>query len=318
MRPWLFKFGEIGLPSYYTLLMLGFLAATILGWRECRRTGLDAGLFLDMCILIVIAGVFGARLMHVLAEEMPHDFFYSPSLHKGAASAAELVKKGATDVEKIAGRGEPIIKFYASFPAQIFYIWKGGMAFYGGLILATISAVAFMAVRRMNVLKHSDIIGFGLPLGLVFGRIGCFLNGCCFGVENHGCMGVHFPQGSAAFAELRNAGVVTSKDLFTPPLLPAMLYEGAACLAMFLFLYFYIRPRKKFDGQIIFLFGMAYPARFALEYLRNDNRGVYFGGLLSSSQLVSVAVFMFSAVMYYTLARKAGIRGASTDAPNPV
>jgi len=100
----------------------------------------------------------------------------------------------------------------------------------------------------------------------------------------------------------------------TPPLVPTMLYEAAACLAIFLFLFLWIRPRKKFDGQAVFLFGLMYPVvRFMIEYLRNDNRGLYFGGALSSSQLVSIAVFVFSAVMYFRLARRAGITGAARE-----
>jgi phosphatidylglycerol:prolipoprotein diacylglycerol transferase len=264
-----------------------------------------------MCIVIVAAGVFGSRLMHVAAEAMPHDFFYSPSLHKGGASAAELAKLGARDIETIALRGEPIIKFYARFPLQIFSLWKGGLAFYGGLLLATASAVAFMLWKRMNVLKHSDIIGCGLPLGLVFGRIGCFLNGCCFGIESHGPCGVYFPKGSAAFAELRNLGIVKADFVVTPPLLPTMLYEAAACAAIFALLFWGIRPRKKFDGQVVFAFGVLYSIfRFGIEYLRNDNRGVYLGGAVTSSQMVSVAVLAFSAVMYVRLARRAGMKGA--------
>jgi phosphatidylglycerol:prolipoprotein diacylglycerol transferase len=312
MRPWLFKIGDVGLPSYYTLLMLGFLAAIILGWRECRRTGLDATAFLDMCIIIVIAGIAGSRLMHVLVEEMPHDFYYSAALHKGGPTAQEITKLGATDVEKIAGRGEPIIRFYLRFPLQMFYVWKGGLAFYGGLILATLAAIGFMLWKKLPLLKMTDIIGWGIALGLVFGRTGCLLNGCCFGAESHGALALRFPKGSAAFAELRNAGIVTSKHAETPPLIPTMIYEGLACLGIFLLLYFAIRPRKRFDGQIVFLFGLIYPiVRFILENYRNDNRGLFFGGALSSSQIVSILVFAFSAVMYFRLARKAGITGAA-------
>ena len=312
MRPWIFKIGEVGLPSYYTLLMLGFLAAIVLGWRECRRTGIDPSLWLDLCIVIVIAGIAGSRLMHVLVEDMPHDFFYSAALHKGGPTAQELVKLGAADVERIAGRGEPIIRFYLRFPLQMFYVWKGGLAFYGGLIVATIAAVGFMVRRKMPLLKVTDIIGWGIALGLVFGRTGCLLNGCCFGVESHSRVALEFPRGSAAYAELRNAGAISAKMDHTPPLLPTMVFEAIACLALFLFLYAYLRPRKKFDGQLVSLFGMTYPViRFALEYFRNDNRGLFFDGALSSSQLVSIAVFTFSAAMYFRLARKAGIRGAA-------
>jgi len=305
MRPWLFRLGETDIHSYYVFLTLGFIAAILLGWRECKRAGLDVAPFLELSFVIVIAGIFGARLMHVVAESMPHDFFYSATLHKGAPTAAELVKKGATDVEKIAGYGEPIIKFYARFPAQIFYLWKGGMAFYGGLILATVSAIAFMLVRKMPVLKTSDIIGLGLPLGLFFGRIGCFLNGCCFGSETHGHLGISFPRGSAAFAEMKNAGIVSNNASCTPPVLPAMLFEAAASLAIFLFLYFYAWPRKRFDGQVVMLFGIFYSVcRFVIEFIRNDNRGVYFGGAISSSQIVSLAVFIFSITAYLILRQR--------------
>ncbi|MFA6032371.1 MAG: prolipoprotein diacylglyceryl transferase [Myxococcota bacterium] len=296
--------GLFSLPAYYSMLVVGFSVCIFMGWLECRRTGLDPRAWLDMCIVLVITAMLGARFMHVLAENMPHDFYYSASLHKGAATIAELTSKGANDIELVALRGEPIRKFYFHFPAQIFYLWKGGLAFYGGLLLATASCMGFMVLRKMPVVKTTDVVMSIIPLGLVFGRLGCFLNGCCFGLRSV-CCGVEFPKASAAYAEMRNSGVVGHSDLHTPPVLPSMLYEAAACLAIFIWLFFIVRPRKRFDGQISTLFGIAYSvARFIIEYSRNDNRGSFFAGTFSASQVVSLCVFTFSVVMYYMLSKK--------------
>ena len=304
--------GLFALPAYYSMLVLAFSVCIFLGWLECRRTGLDGRSWLDMCVVLVITAMLGSRFMHVLAENMPHDFFYSASLHKGAATMAELTAKGAKDIELVALRGEPIRKFYFHFPAQIFYLWKGGLAFYGGLLLATVSCMGFMVIRKMPVMRMTDVVMSIIPLGLVFGRLGCFLNGCCFGLRSV-CCGVEFPKASAAYAEMRNNGVVGPADQHTPAVLPSMLFEAAACLAIFIWLYFIVSPRRRFDGQLSTLFGISYSiARFVIEYTRNDNRGSFFAGTFSASQVVSIGVFTFSVVMYYILSKK------SSDAPRTV
>lgn len=305
MKPVLFHIGEFTVHSYFFFLTIGFVVATIIGVIEFRKNGFSAKEFIDLAIVIVIFGMIGARLMHVVAEDIPHDVYCSKKLDRCGPDPNKLKKEGGDDVIKEFNRGEKIIKFYIAHPSRIFNIFKGGLAYYGGFILGTIAALIFMRMRRMNMLFTSDTIGYGTAIGLFFGRIGCFLNGCCFGLETHSFLGVHFPKGSAAFAELANAGIVNrSKDIETPSLLPTQLFEAIFSLMLFFYLYLYLRKRKRYDGQVIIHFVVIYAIfRFFIEFFRNDNRGIFLN-LLSSSQIISIVLLICSIFLWKSIRRK--------------
>lgn len=311
MKPILFNIGELTIHSYFFMLTIGFVVATIIGVIEFRRAGLRVKDFIDLAIVIVIFGMIGARLMHVVAEDIPHDVYCSKKLDRCGPDPAKLKREGGDDVIKEFNRGEKIIKFYIAHPSRIFNVFKGGLAYYGGFILGTIAALIFMRIRRMNMLFTSDTIGYGTAIGLFFGRIGCFLNGCCFGIETHSFLGVSFPKGSAAFAELANAGIVDrARDVKTPPLLPTQLFESVFSLLLFFYLYFYLRKRKEYDGQVILHFVILYAIfRFVIEFFRNDNRGIFFN-LLSSSQIISLVMIAVASLLWYSI-RKKGVKDVS-------
>jgi phosphatidylglycerol:prolipoprotein diacylglycerol transferase len=267
MRPWLFFIGDTGIPSYWALLMIGFMAAIWLAWREARRDGLDPNRLLDLALVVLLVGVIGARLMHVLAEDDP-------------------LKPGS-----------PILAYYLDHPADIFQLWNG-LAFYGGLLLAIPVGIGFARWRKLPVGKVADIVGLCIPLGLVFGRLGCFLAGCCHGTETALPWGVRFED---PFSLARPLGV---------PLHPTQLYESLFCLLLFVLLFVQKRRWRRFDGQVLLSFLALYASgRFLLEFLRNDNRGMVFDGLLSSSQLVSLPLLLGSAIPLAILLRRAHARG---------
>ncbi len=305
MKPVLFNIGDFAVHSYFFFLTVGFIVATIIGIIEFRKNGLSVKNFTDLAIVIVIFGMIGARLMHVVVEDIPHDVYCSKKIDKCGPDPQKLKKEGGDDVIKEFNRGEKIIRFYIAHPSRIFNIFKGGLAYYGGFILGTLAALIFMRIRRMNMLFTSDTIGYGTAIGLFFGRLGCFLNGCCFGLHTDSFMGVHFPKGSAAFAELANAGVVDrAKDMETPALLPTQLFESFFSLALFLYLYLYLRKHKKYDGQIIVHFVTLYAVfRFVVEFFRNDNRGLFFN-MLSSSQIISLVMLAGAALLWHSVRRK--------------
>ncbi|MCX7943802.1 MAG: prolipoprotein diacylglyceryl transferase [Deltaproteobacteria bacterium] len=305
MKPVLFYISDFSVHSYFFFLAIGFLIASLIGIVEFRKKGLPIKNFIDLAIIIVIFGMIGARLMHVVAEDIPHDVYCSKKLNRCGPDPNKLKKEGGDDVVKEFNRGEKILKFYMAYPSRIFNIFKGGLAYYGGFILGTIAALIFMRMRKMDMLFTSDTIGYGTALGLFFGRIGCFLNGCCFGYQTESFIGVHFPKGSAAFAELANAGIVSrARDLQTPPLIPTQLFEAFFALGLFGYLYFFLRTRKKYDGQIIIQFVIIYAiVRFLLEFLRNDNRGIFLN-LLSSSQIISIFLIICALVLRAVIVRQ--------------
>ncbi|HOX43497.1 MAG TPA: prolipoprotein diacylglyceryl transferase [Myxococcota bacterium] len=269
MRPWLFAFGELRVPSYWAFLMIGLMAAFYLAWREARRDGLDGNRFLDLCLLMLLTGILGARLMHVLAEDNP----LAP--------------------------GEPILTYYLAHPLDIFKLWNG-LAYYGALLLSLPVALWFTRRPGLGVGRTFDLIGVFMPLGLTFGRLGCLLAGCCHGTPSGAGWGVVFDD-PASLA--RPLGV---------PLHPTQLYEAGVALLLFGLLWVQKRRWRRFEGQVFLSFLALYSsARFLLEFLRGDNRGAWFGGALSSSQVISIPLLLAALTGLVWLQRRAARRARS-------
>ena len=294
-------FGE-PLPAYFTLLMVGFATATLQGARWSKRAGLDHDVFIDLGLISVIAGVVGGRLLHVIADGYFMDYVHlctNPSLviWKVVETAGECSQlDGAWDAATRTCHAQEQDCFaWAKF-------WNGGLAYYGGLITATITGVWFLRREQFPVGHGVDIAGAVLPLGIFFGRLGCFFGGCCFGVVTHGPMGMIFPGHSPASEQHFKSGLLSSKALPSLPVHPTQLYEAAGCLAIAAFLTFYAHPRKRFHGQILLLFlGLYALLRFVIEFFRDDDRGAIMG--LSTSQFIGVLIVLALVPVYRRLAQ---------------
>jgi len=143
MRPELFSlpFVHIGIKSYGLMLVLGFIAGLLLARRSCRKLGESPEDITNFGLYALLAGVGGARLCHVI--------------HNWSAYRDNL--------------------------REIFAIWSGGLEFLGGFIAALAVMLIYFRRKKLPILKFLDILAPALMLGLAFGRMGCFLNGCCFG-----------------------------------------------------------------------------------------------------------------------------------------
>lgn len=262
MRPWLFTVGDFGVPAYWALVMIGFTAAFYLAWREARHDGIDPNRMLDLCLIALVAGLVGARLMHVLVEDDP--------LHPG----------------------RPILDHYLEHPLDMLRMWNG-LAFYGGLLLAAPAALLYARAKRMGVARVADVAGVAIPLGLFFGRIGCFLAGCCHGAPTELPWGVTFTHPHCL---ARPLGV---------PLHPTQLYAAGLALGLFGLMLLLKRRWRRFQGQVFLSFCLLYSAgRFLIEMVRNDNRGLFFDQTLSASQLIALPLVAVSLVLLIALGRR--------------
>jgi phosphatidylglycerol:prolipoprotein diacylglycerol transferase len=127
---------------------------------------------------------------------------------------------------------------------------------------------------------------------------------------------VSFPPWSPASETQFREGLLAAERLPSLPVHPTQLYEALGCLALTATLMLSLHPRKRFDGQVFCAFLAGYSVlRFALEYLRADDRGALFG--LSTSQLISVAVIAVTGVLYVRLARHARDRFAALPSAPP-
>jgi len=161
MFPELFEipFIHVTLKSYGLMMVIGFLVAVSLIRHLSRNITPDPQLITNAALYSLIGGVVGARLFYVI-----HYF-----------------------------------EHFKQDPASVFAIWHGGLELLGGVILAITIIFFYLLYHKLPIRHYLDILSIALMLALVFGRIGCFLNGCCFGKPTELPWAVRFPYNSIAY-----------------------------------------------------------------------------------------------------------------------
>jgi phosphatidylglycerol:prolipoprotein diacylglycerol transferase len=294
MRPVLFAFhaplfGEVSFPAYFTLLTIGFGLAMILTVREGRRLGMDHERVLDTNLWMVVWGIIGARVLHLIADGHFQDYVNLCTDPKKVPAIDALTRFCSTAAQC----GYDYLCDTAThrcYPPQDCFaavkVWRGGLAYYGGFIFAVAFAYYYVRKHKLGWWRTADLAAPGIMLGLVCGRLGCFLNGCCYGKPTTSFVGVVFPQHPGAAVH------------------PTQLYESAACFVCFLITYYVVRPRRRAFGDVfasmLILYGIA---RSICEIWRDDDRGVFFG-FVSTSQLISIPLIAGGLVLLWTTRAK--------------
>jgi phosphatidylglycerol:prolipoprotein diacylglycerol transferase len=202
---------------------------------------------------------------------------------------------------------------YGAHPENILKFWTGGLVFYGGFLGAVAASAVYARRHHLNFIRLSDIALPTVSLGQFFGRLGCLAAGCCFGKEvpdSLSGIGIKFPSGSLAFDTLANQRhELAATASHTPPLYPTQLIDGGGQLLIFLFLTFYLAPRKRFDGEVVLAWLVLYPLlRFGDEFLRGDvERGVYTSLHISAGQITSLALLLVTIPLYALLRRRSAV-----------
>ena len=247
------------------MVMLGFVTGM---WTASRR-GLLQGVaperILDLGPWLIIGSVVGARALYVAT------FWH----------------------EEFAGK--PL--------AAVFMVWHGGLVYYGGLLGASLSGILYTKVKQIPVWSTGDIVAPSIALGQGFGRIGCLLNGCCYGRPCDQPWAIRFPADNAAGAP-------------TVPVHPTEIYESLLSLALYAMLAWLYR-RKKFDGQVFaaYLIGYALVRSF-VELFRGDYPpSQYIGGWLKPGQAVSVLTLAAGLLLLWLLPRAKADPKAGVNAP---
>ncbi|NUO07581.1 MAG: prolipoprotein diacylglyceryl transferase [Candidatus Brocadia sp.] len=263
---------SIPIYSYGFMLMVAFLVAITIARWRAKKEGIDPNKITDLGIYLVLTGILGARLFFII------QFFED----------------------------------YKNNLLSVFKIYEGGLVYYGGLFAGIVTLFVYVRKHHLSFLKLVDILMPSAALGLGFGRIGCFLNGCCFGkVASHIPWAVRFPRtldktgmidGSPAFLHQCELGLVHLSDAYTLPIHPTQLYSFLSDVALFFILSAFFKYRKR-DGEVLLLFGIIYPViRFCMESLRGDNP--LFFNLLTVSQIISIGMFIVSVTLFIILRLK--------------
>jgi phosphatidylglycerol:prolipoprotein diacylglycerol transferase len=153
--------------GYGVMVFLGVMAGVALAVYRAKREGFNPELIYSLALWMCLAGILGARLFYVI--EYWEANFHKPTL--GATLAA-------------------IVNYT-----------KGGLVVYGAFIGGAIAAVVFFVRNKLPVLKFADVIAPSLLIGLALGRVGCFLNGCCYGGQCQLPWAVAFPPGSPVYVD---------------------------------------------------------------------------------------------------------------------
>lgn len=274
--PW-FNGTSIDIYWYGFLIALGMLIAVIYVTRRSRSFGLDSDRVMDVVLCGLVGGIIGARAYYVI---------FSLSHY--------MTDEGGLDI------------------AAVLRIRDGGLAIYGGVIGALIFGAIAAKIRKVRLLPMLDLTGMGLLIGQCLGRWGNFFNQEAFGSKTS------LPWGMTSNKILNelyffyypdNTAIVTNRALDMVAH-PCFLYESIWCLAGFIFLHFFSKKFRKFDGEIFLLYiGWYGLGRFWIERLRTDS--LYIPNTpLKVSQLVAGTCVIFAAVLLavcFSSLKKTGI-----------
>ena len=233
----LFHIGKITIHGYGTMIAIGVLAAIAVAILRCKKKDINPEPVLDLVLIGLIGGFAGGKLLFIIVEILSDgwsNFIRNPKAYLGGS----------------------------------------GFVVYGGIICAVITGVIYFKIKKTDFLTYWDMIMPSVSIAQGFGRIGCFLAGCCYGAATDSPIGVVFPEGSLAPAGVK---------LWPTQL---MMSAGNFIIAGILIL---ASTKLKKRGQIGSLYLILYAiGRFGIEFLRNDHRGAV--GVFSTSQFISLFI----------------------------
>ena len=238
MLPELCHIGPFTIYSYGLMLVLAFFVCAYLSSAQAVKEQMDGEEIFNLCFSVFIFGIIGSRVFYVLLNA----------------------------------------RFYLHNPLEIIMLQHGGMAWFGGLIFGTSGAILFIKKHKMNLLRTLDLLVPFIVLGQSIGRIGCFLNGCCFGRESE--FGLY-------------------SKLLNKVLIPTQLYSSLFLLLIFIILRLR-QEAKHLPGEILcgylFLYSLK---RFFIEFLRDDSPRMFYG--LTIFQILCLVMFFLSLGIFIKL-----------------
>jgi len=259
MHPFLFHIGGFSLPSYGFMIALGYTAAIFYLYKSRAIASVTRDQEADLVFYSALAGILGAKAAFAIT--------YWTELGPDLAS-------------------------------RLIYVFKGfpyGFVFYGGFAAGAAAFLIYCRRNKLNFLKTADHFVAPLALAHGFGRLGCFLAGCCYGRPTSGSLGVVF---TLPMCEVPQAYLGV-------PLHPAQLYEAAGNFLIFGALAWVSHKRGPHPGgRILAVYMLSYSVlRFTVEFLRGDDRGGSWLGL-SPAQLLSIVAASAAIIMLVKIRKK--------------
>ncbi len=330
--------GTLPINAYGFSIMVGFLLASWVAVRRARPLGIKSDFILDVGIIAMIFGIIGAKINYLiqysgesatepdklsifsdmgvnplgalLLGPVPLAFWWLRARDPQKPVQLYSWKTGVLFVLTLvfAVVGAWAFHLYQhrdEYSWKLFSDWQHGFVLYGGLIAGAGAGILYIKMRGQSLSTIADLAAAPMMLGVAFGRIGCFLNGCCYGVRTEGFPGVSFPKNSPAYSEQQNERLLEAMSEQSLPVHPTQLYEAAAAVLFFFILSWLWRRPRKARGEVFLVMMMLYATwRFIVEFVRGD-AGREFIDPLSYSQAVSLAVLVVAGILLTYLRRKA-------------
>jgi len=236
MHPVLFKLGPLEIRAYGLMLAIAFLLGIWLSVQRAKKKNVDPNQIMDVSVLIIISAIVGSRLLYVLFH------------------LEEFRGHWLDTINPLQSNGQ---------------IGIAGLTMLGGVILSFITVLIYLRVKKLPFLVFADIILPLFALGEAITRLGCYLNGCCFGLPcEHGGFCVTFPPDSPAGAMF---GAV--------PLYPTQLYQSFYGLLMF-GLKLLADKKFRYTGFQLHLFFILYGiGRFTIDFFRYYEESMIIGSI---------------------------------------
>jgi phosphatidylglycerol:prolipoprotein diacylglycerol transferase len=301
-------------PSYFVLLLTGFLFATVMGAVWARRVGQNPDVIVDLGLATLLAGIVGSRLLHVLADGYFWDYVHlctDPSKVEWHVTRQQCLDeyRGMYDAARMVCR--PVERDCLAWAR----FYAGGLTYYGGFAAASLAAFSMLRTDKFPFWKAADMAGLVIPVGLAFGRMGCLFAGCCFGKVTEGPWSMVFPPGSPASDAHYKERLLPMPGLPSLSVHPTQLYEAAFALALAAVLILHLHGRKRYDGHVFVVFVASYAlGRFVLEFFRADDRGGVLG--LSTSQWLGIGFALAALRVHQRLSRPAPVPPAVPPTAN--
>lgn len=221
MHPEICKIGPFTVYSYGLMLAVAFFVSAHLAAAQAKKHNFNPQIIFNFAFLVFLSGILGTRLFYIIEN----------------------------------------IGYYLESPDEIIMLQHGGLSWFGGLVLATLCGIVYLKKKKLPIYKILDLVVPFLALAQGLGRIGCFLNGCCFG-------------------ELLG--------------IPTQIISSLILVVIFIILRL-LQERPHRRGEIFYSYLLLYSLkRFFIEFWRFDNPAVFLG--LTLFQIISIGVFCFSLV----------------------
>lgn len=237
---------QITLYSYGLLIAIGIIVSYWFVNRRTKKMGITSDQLSTIFMWAIAAGFVGGKL-----------FFFLEDFSK-----------------------------YMAEPSKLLHVTGGGFVFYGSVIFVIPVIVWWLRKHKIAVRPFLDILAFVGPIAQGFGRVGCFLAGCCHGKSCSGPLGVTY----------------TNPNSLAPlniPLYPTQLFDIFINVIILVTL-FLIERKKKFEGQLMLIYLMMYAVGRSINevYRGDEERGFLFNGLLSHSQFIAIIIFAVSILLW--------------------